>query len=83
MVDGMRIRSATIWSGALQAAASVVGHLKGDALWGSSATDRASNTARAIVELAAHIIVQMPEDPESGVSQARHFAEQWLKSTGQ
>jgi len=75
----MVIRSATLWSGALQAAATVIGHLKGSAPWGSSEWEQDSNTARKVVHLAAHIIVQMPDDPESGVRQAKEAAHKVLK----
>jgi hypothetical protein len=73
------MRSATVWNGALQAAATVVAHLKGDALWGGTPTEQDLAASRRIVQLAAHIILEMPDDQESGVSQAKTAAKQLLK----
>ena len=83
-------RSAAMWSGALQAAATILAG-RGDAArwgidqpaddtaWGGSA-DQMANTARRVVELAAHIILELPDDAESGLPRAKEAAQRWLKS---
>ena len=77
--------TAAIWSGALQAAATILAG-RGDAArwgiddpagWGASA---GANTARRVVELAAHIILELPDDAESGLPRAKEAAQRWLKS---
>jgi hypothetical protein len=72
-------RSAAIWSGALQAAATMIGHFKGSAPWGTTPAQQDTATAARIVQLAAHLIVAMPDDPDSGVHQAKIAAQQFLK----
>ena len=80
--------TAVIWSGALQAAAAIlagrgdaarwgIDQPAEDAAWGGSA---GANTARRVVELAAHIILELPDDPESGLPRAKDAAQRWLKS---
>ena len=82
--------TAVIWSGALQAAAAILAG-RGDAArwgidqpaedgaWGGSASQM-PNTARRLVELAAHIILELPDDPEGGLPRAKEAAQRWLKS---
>jgi hypothetical protein len=80
--------TAVIWSGALQAAAAIlagrgdaarwgIDQPAEDAAWGGSA---GANTARRVVELAAHIILDLPDDPESGLPRAKNAAQRRLKS---
>jgi hypothetical protein len=67
----MVIRSATIWSGALQAAATVLG------AW--HAPRSSMPKAGDIVRMAAEIIMEMPDDPESGVREARNYAKEAIE----
>jgi hypothetical protein len=39
-----------------------------------------TNTARRVVELAAHIVLELPNDPESGLQHAKEAAQRWLES---
>ena len=50
-----------------------------DAAWPRS-TGAMAGTARRVVELAAHIIMEMPDDDEAGVSPAKEAARRWLDS---
>ena len=45
--------------------------------WHASA---GAKTARRVVELAAHIILELPDDQESALPQAKEAAQGWLKS---
>ena len=85
-----KIDTAAIWSGALQAAAAVlasrgdagrwgIDQPAEDATWGGSASQM-PNTARRVVELAAHIILELPDDPESGLPRAKEAAQRWITS---
>jgi hypothetical protein len=40
-----------------------------------------ADSARRVVELAAHIILELPDHPESGLAQAKEAAQRWLKSS--
>jgi hypothetical protein len=82
--------AAVIWSGALQAAAAILAG-RGDAgRWGidqpaedgawSGSASQMPNTARRVVELAAHIILELPDDPESGLPRAKEAAQRWITS---
>jgi hypothetical protein len=85
----MKIGSAAIWSGALQASATILAggadgarwgiDQPGSAAWGASA-GQMTGTARGIVELAVRIIMELPDDPEAGVPQAKEAARRWLES---
>jgi hypothetical protein len=68
---------ATIWSGALQAAATVVGQRQGDARW------EPADAAREIVKLACHIIGEMPDDSVSGTHVVKAAAQKWFDKKGQ
>jgi hypothetical protein len=69
--------TALIWSGALQAAAVILAGRDDAARWGidqpaenaawDGSAGHAGNTARRVVELAAHIILELPDDLESGL----------------
>jgi hypothetical protein len=90
-MKNMVIGSAAIWSGALHASASLLAgradgaqwgiDQPGNAAWGPSAGQMAG-TARGIVELAVHIVMELPDDPEAGVPQAKAAARRWLGSHG-
>jgi hypothetical protein len=41
-----------------------------------------ASTAGRVVELAVHIVLEMPDDPEAGISQAKEAARIWLDSHG-
>ena len=77
---------AVIWSGALQASATVLAGAGArwgiddptSTAWGPSAGSVAG-VARRVVELAAQIIMELPDDPEAGVPQAKEAARQWLR----
>jgi hypothetical protein len=80
--------SASIWSAALQSAATLLAGSAGGARWGvdeprgdapwPGSIGATAGTARRVVELAAHIIVEMPDDPE--ISQVKEAARRWLSS---
>jgi hypothetical protein len=85
-------KSAAIWSAALQSAATLLAGSAGGARWGidqpgddaawpGSARPMAS-TAGQIVELAVQIVMEMPDDPGAGISQAKEAARRWLDSHG-
>jgi hypothetical protein len=76
--------SADIWRAALQSAATLLAGSPGgapwgidqpgdDAAWPGSAGPMASSAGR-VVNLAVHIIMEMPDDPEGGISQAKEAA---------
>jgi hypothetical protein len=87
----MAMGSAAIWSGALQASATVLAggadgarwgiDQPGSAAWGAS-TGQMAGAARGIVELAVRIVLELPDDPEAGVPQAKEAARHWLSSHG-
>jgi hypothetical protein len=77
--------AAVLWSGALQAAAAVLAGAGDRARWGIDdpagwGASVGANTARRVVELAAHIILELPDDPEGGLPRAKEAAQRWLKS---
>ena len=84
----MTMGSAAIWGGALQASATILGggadgarwgiDQPGSAAWGASAGSMAG-TARRVVELAVRIVMELPDDPDAGVPQAKEAARQWLR----
>ena len=69
--------SALIWSAALQSSATLLAGGHGGMHWGVDEPSRdaawprstvaMAGTARRVVELAAHIIMEMPDDDEAGV----------------
>ena len=82
--------SALIWSAALQSSATLLAGGHGGMHWGVDepssdaawprSTGAMAGTARRVVELAAHIIMEMPDDDEAGVSPAKGAARRWLDS---
>jgi hypothetical protein len=38
-------------------------------------------TARRVVELAAQIVMELPDDPEAGISEAKEAAQRWLEKS--
>ena len=78
--------SAIIWSGALQASATLLAREAG-ARWGIDQPggeylpDQKAGTARRMVELAAQIIMELPED-EAAIPQAKEAAQRWLEGRG-
>lgn len=50
-----------------------------DAGWSGSS---GANTARRVVELAAHIILELPDDSEGGLPRAKDAAQRWITSGG-
>jgi hypothetical protein len=89
--NGVEAGSAAIWNGALQAAAMILAGRGDAARWGldqpaedaawSGSAGQMANSARRVVELAAHIILELPDHPESGLAQAKEAAQRWLKSS--
>jgi hypothetical protein len=87
----MTADTAAIWSGALQASATLLTAGVAGPRWGidqpegeylgMSPGSRDVN-ARRVVELAVQMIVEMPDDPDAGVRQAKYAAEQWLDAHG-
>ena len=41
-----------------------------------------ASTAGRVVELAVHIVLEMPDDLEAGIPQAKEAARRWLDSHG-
>ena len=83
--------SAAIWSGALQASATLLTGGVDGARWGidqaggeylGAAPGERAGTARRVVELAVQIIIELPDDPEAGTPQAKEAARRWLESRG-
>ena len=83
--------SAVIWAGALQASAILLTGGVEAARWGidqpggeylATSPGQRGSTARRVVELAVQIIMDMPDDPEAGVSEAKEAARQWLDRHG-
>jgi hypothetical protein len=83
--------SAAIWSGALQASATGLAGGADSAQWGidqpgsaacGASAGQIAGTARGIVELAVRIVMELPDDPEAGVPQAKEAARRWLGSHG-
>jgi hypothetical protein len=83
--------SAAIWSGALQASATLLAGGADGARWGDrparqrrlgALAGQMAGTARGIVELAVRIVLELPDDPEAGVPQAKEAARHWLSSHG-
>jgi hypothetical protein len=83
---------AIIWSAALQSAATLLAGSAGGARWGidqpsddaawPGSTGPVASTAGRVVELAVHIVMEMPDDPEAGTAQAKETARRWLNSHG-
>jgi hypothetical protein len=83
--------STGIWSGALQASATLFTGGADGAHWGidqsggeylGAAPGERAGTARRVVELAVQIIMELPDDPEAGIPQAKSAAQRWLESRG-
>jgi hypothetical protein len=84
--------SSAIWSAALQSAATLLAGSAGGARWGidQPADDAAwpgtagpmASTAARVVELAVLIVMEMPDDPQAGISEAKEAAQRWLDSHG-
>jgi len=78
--------SAVIWSGALQASATLLAR-EFSARWGIDQPGTADaawppSQPRRFVELAAHIVMEMSDDPEAGISEAKEAAQRWLEGRG-
>jgi hypothetical protein len=69
--------SATLLAGGADGARGI--DQPGSAAWGASAGLMAG-TARAIVELAVRIVMELPDDAEVGVPQAKEAARRWLEN---
>ena len=52
-----------------------------DTAWPASA-EHAASAARHIVELAAHIVMELPDDPDAAIPQAKNAARRWLETRG-
>jgi hypothetical protein len=84
--------SAKIWSAALQSAATLLAGSSGGARWGidqpggdvawPGSADPIAGTAGRLVELAVLIVMEMPDDPQAGISEAKEAAQRWLDSHG-
>jgi hypothetical protein len=83
---------AIIWSAALQSAATLLAGSAGGARWGidqpgddaawPGSAGPVAGTAARVVELAVHIVMDMPDDARAGISQAKQAARRWLDSHG-
>jgi hypothetical protein len=85
----MTAGSAAIWSGALQASATLLAAGADGPRWPIDQPEREylgvspgprSGTARRVVELAVQIIMELPDDPHVGVQEAKYLAQQWLET---
>jgi hypothetical protein len=83
--------SAVIWSGALQAAATFLTGGPHAARWGidqprddgwPASEGQMARAAYRVVELAAHIVIELPDDPEAGLAEAKEAAKRWLERGG-
>jgi hypothetical protein len=79
--------SAVIWSGALQAAATLLAGGTHGTRWGidqprddawPASGDQMASAAYRVVELAAHIAIELPDDREAGLAEAKEAARRWL-----
>jgi hypothetical protein len=84
--------SAIIWGAALQSAATLLAGSAGGARWGidqpsddaawPGAAGPMASTAGRVVELAVHIVLALPDDRETGISQIKEAGRRWLDSHG-
>jgi hypothetical protein len=83
--------SAAIWSGALQASAILLTGGVDGARWGidqpggeylAAPLGQRAGTARRVVELAVQLIMELPDDPEAGIPEAKEAAQRWLDTRG-